>query len=196
MFDSITFKNPVVAGPLVDPGMIAECLIFYRKVKIVGNTGTLKKLLKAIPPLVLLELLRNDKLEFHYLEDQIGVQSQQHQTKGTVHSLISFSSPQHTIDQEAPTLFREAAKGTIYARKFAGFIKPFRHNAFDQSSVFLDLSDSKVTEPAVKNYIAIMAPEYTNSNQIRFPIEERDLGSGFQVVKMRCSWEGGSLGNS
>src|ERR1039457_1164955 len=133
MFDSIAFKNPVVPGPLVDPGMIAECLIFYRRVKIIGNTGTLKELLKAIPPLVVLELLREGKLEFYYLEDQIGVQSQQHHTKGTVHSLISFSSPQHTIDQVASKLFREAAKDTIYARKFAGFIKPFGHQTFDQS---------------------------------------------------------------
>ncbi len=171
MFDSIAFKNPSAPGPLVDPGMIAECLIFYRRVKIIGNVGTLKVLLKAIPPLVVLELLREGKLEFYYLEDQIGVQSQQHHTKGTVHSLISFSSPQHTIDQVASKLFREAAKNTIYARKFARFIKPFGHNAFDQSSVFLDLSDITVTEQAVTKFIAITVPEYTNIDQIRFRIE-------------------------
>ena len=59
MFDSITFKNTVGPGPLLDIGAIAEALLFYGRVSIVGNSATLKALLSGIPPFVVLGLLRD-----------------------------------------------------------------------------------------------------------------------------------------
>ena len=48
MFESIVFKNSYTHDQNIDIGALAESLIFYGKVKIVGNQGTLKFLLKKI----------------------------------------------------------------------------------------------------------------------------------------------------
>jgi hypothetical protein len=56
MFDAITYKNAIGPGPLIDIGALAEGLLFYGRVAIVGNSGTVRDLLGRIPPLVLLSL--------------------------------------------------------------------------------------------------------------------------------------------
>ncbi|MDO8414313.1 MAG: hypothetical protein Q7S51_11060, partial [Gallionellaceae bacterium] len=73
MFESIIYKNAIGPGPLIDIGALAEGLIFYGRVVVVGNTGTLKNILEQIPPFILLSLLRDGRVEFHYLADQVGV---------------------------------------------------------------------------------------------------------------------------
>jgi hypothetical protein len=58
MFESIVYKNAPGPGPLIDIGALAEGLIFYGRVVVVGNTATLKGLLARVPPFVLLSLMR------------------------------------------------------------------------------------------------------------------------------------------
>ncbi len=46
MFLSVLYRNIPGPGPLIDIGALAEGLLFYKRVSVVGNTGTLKHLLK------------------------------------------------------------------------------------------------------------------------------------------------------
>lgn len=49
MFKAITYKNTIGPGPLIDIGALAEGLLFYERVAIIGNTGTVRDLLSQIP---------------------------------------------------------------------------------------------------------------------------------------------------
>ena len=98
MFESIIYKNSIGPGPLIDIGALAEGLLFYGRVSIVGNTGTVKDVLARIPPFVLLSLMREGRLEFYYLTDQTGVSTNQATNGRSLHGLVQFSSPNNSID--------------------------------------------------------------------------------------------------
>jgi hypothetical protein len=180
MFDSITFRNTVGPGPLLDVGAIAEALLFYGRVSIVGNSGTLKALLAAIPPFVALGLLRDKRLEFHYLADQTGVSSAPTTTGRSLHELMRFSSPQHTIETVGQKAFRVAAGDTGQARlassQFARLLHSLSHEEFDQKAVLASLRDHRATERTVSALLSLAAPGYTTGEPLRFRIEQQNQG--------------------
>ena len=177
MFDSITFKNTVGPGPLLDIGAIAEALLFYGRVSIVGNTGTLKSLLAGIPPFVVLELLKDKRLEFHYLADQACVSSTQTTTGRNLHDLVRVSSPMHTIEKVGPEVFRAAAGNTGQARvgssQFTGLLRPFDLEGFYPLPV---LADHRAIEHSVSALLSFAAPGYTTREALRFRIEQQNQG--------------------
>jgi len=180
MFDSITFKNALGPGPLIDIGALAEALIFYGRVAIVGNTATLKDLLVRIPPLILFSLLRDGRLEFYYLEDQMGVSTIPMSNGHSLHDLIRFSSPDHTIEKVGPQVFKDAAgkysNVKIRANQFSRLLRPLNHSGLDQKEVLEVLCDSPVTEMSVRSLIRTLLPNFSFPNDLRFRIERKEKG--------------------
>lgn len=180
MFDSIVFKNSIGPGPLIDIGALAEALLFYGRVAIVGNSGTIKDLLARIPPFVLLPLMREKRIEIHYLADQIGVSSVQMSNGRSINSLIRFSSPDHTIEKIGPTAFRAAAGATgqsrIGASQFTTLLRPFDHYEFDQVSVLNALSDNLSTTASVGALIRSICPGFEIEPDFRFNLERENDG--------------------
>ena len=180
MFESIIYKNAIGPGPLIDIGALAEGLIFYDRVVIVGNSGTLKDILGRVPPFILLSLLRDGRIEFHYLEDQTGVSTTQTSDGQSRHDLICFSSPDHTIEKVGMQSFKDAAGGTGQARvgasQFVKLLRPLDHTGFDQRSILDALLDSRSTEASVESLIRIAAPDYKHLDNLRFRIERQREG--------------------
>jgi hypothetical protein len=183
MFDSIIYKNAIGPGPLIDIGALAEGLIFYGRVIIVGNTGTLKDVLRQIPPFVFLSLLRDGRIEFRYLADQIAVSTLSTSDGRSRHDLICFSSQDHTIEKVGASSFADAVGNTGQARvgasQFATLLRPLDHVGFDQRTVLEALSDQTSTDASVESLIRIVAPDYKNSGSLRFRVER--LNEGFHV---------------
>ncbi|MDD1717423.1 MAG: hypothetical protein LUQ45_04155 [Methanoregulaceae archaeon] len=177
MFESIIYKNAVGTGPLIDIGALAEGLIFYGRVAIIGNTATLKDILGRIPPFILLSLLRDGRIEFHYLSDQTGVSSMPTDSGRLRHGLVRFSSPNHTIEKIGMQAFKDAAGSSGSARvgasQFTRLLQPLDHSGFNQRAILDALSDNISTEATVESLIRIAAPEYTHREVLRFRIEQQ-----------------------
>jgi hypothetical protein len=180
MFESIIYKNAIGPGPLIDIGALAEGLIFYGRLAIVGHTGTLKEILGRIPPFVFLSLLRDGRIEFYYLADQTGVHTSPTSDGRSRHNLICFSSPDHTIEKVGTQSFKDAAGNTgqarVGARQFVKLLRPFDHAGFDQRSVLDALSDNISTEASVESLVQIAAPDYKRPGALRFRIERQNEG--------------------
>lgn len=180
MFDSIVFKNTIGPGPLIDIGALAEALLFYGRVAIVGNSGTIKDLLARIPPFVLLSLMRDKRIEIHYLADQVGVSSVEMSNGRSLKSLVRISSPDHTIEKIGPTAFRAATAATgqsrIGASQFTTLLRPFDHYEFDQVSVLNALSDNISTTASVEALIRSICPQYAIGTDFRFNLERENNG--------------------
>ena len=180
MFESIIYKNSIGPGPLIDIGALAEGLLFYGRVSIVGNTGTVKDVLARIPPFVLLSLMREGRLEFYYLTDQTGVSTNQATNGRSLHGLVQFSSPNHTIEKVGPQAFKAAAGGTsqakIGASQFTRLLRPFDHSEFDQKSILEALADNVATEASVQSLIQTVVPGFKPSHEPRFRIERQNQG--------------------
>jgi hypothetical protein len=180
MFESIIYKNSIGPGPLIDIGALAEGLLFYGRVAIVGNSATVKDVLARIPPFVLLSLMREGRLEFHYLTDQIGVSTNQTTNGRSIHQFMQFSSPNHTIEKIGPQAFKAAAGETGQAKagasQFSRLLRPIDHTEFDQKSLLEALADNVVTEASVQALIHTVVPSFKPFNAPRFKIERQNQG--------------------
>ena len=180
MFDSITFKNTVGPGPVLDIGAIAEALLFYGRVSIVGNEATLMALLSGIPPFVVLGLLQEKRLEFHFLADQAVVYSTATPAGRTLHDLTSCSFPTQTIAKVGEETFRAAAGNTAQARvrsfQFIRLLQPLDHEKFDQKAVLAALLDHDATERSVSALLSMAVPGYSTGAPLRFRIEQQKQG--------------------
>jgi hypothetical protein len=179
MFEAIAYRNAIGPGPLIDIGALAEGLLFYGRVAIVGNSGTVKDLLARIPPFVVLSMLRDGRLEFHYLEDQIGISTQEINGRSQ-HNLVAFSSPNHTVDKVGPSAFKDAAGTTTQAKigasKFTTLLRPLNYSGFDQNSVLQSFSDKQVINLSVSSLIQEVVPRFSPSRDLRFAIEREKSG--------------------
>jgi len=180
MFESITYKNAIGPGPLIDIGALAEGLLFYGRVAIVGNTSTLKYILSRVPPFIFLSLLRDGRIEFHYLADQTGVSTTQTIDGRSRHDLVCFSSPDHTIEKVGTQAFKDAGGNTgsaaVGARQFARLLRSLDHADFDQRDVLDALTDSISTDASVEALIRVAAPDYKHSGALRFRLERQREG--------------------
>ncbi|WP_294254901.1 hypothetical protein [uncultured Comamonas sp.] len=178
MFESIIYKNSIGPGPLIDIGALAEGLLFYGRVAIVGNSATVKDVLTRIPPFVLLSLMRDGRLEFYYQTDQTGVSTNQEANGRSLHGLVQFSSPNHTIEKVGPEAFKAAAGGTSQAKvgasQFSRLLRPIDHSKFDQESILEALADHVATEASVQSLIRTVVPSFRQPNELRFRIERQN----------------------
>lgn len=179
MFEAIAYKNTIGPGPLIDIGALAEGLLFYGRVVIVGNSATIKDILTRIPPFIVLSMLRDGRLEFHYLEDQIGVSTQEINGRPH-HALIAFSSPDHTIEKIGYSSFKDAAGMTsqakIGASKFTTLLRSVDHSGFDQNSVLASFADRPAINVSVSSLIREIIPHFALSKDLRFSIEREKDG--------------------
>lgn len=176
MFDKIIFKNQSGYGPLIDIGAIAEALLFYGHVSIVANSATIKYLLQKIPPFVLLDLVRNERIAILYTADQVGVSTTDRQGRLPLHSLIKFSSPEHTIDRIPSKYFYERTKNRLASSQFTKHIKQVDHGSFDQEAVLSTFDNIEVIESSVDSIVRFLAPQYSQSDTIRFRVERENNG--------------------
>lgn len=175
MFESVLFRSPSLPGPLVDAGLIAESLLFYGRVDVVGNTGIVKELLRAIPPLIVLRLLEQGRLRVYHIQHQLAVASSGDWPGVTTHSLVKASAVDDTTDRMAPSVFRQAAGDTSQAKlaasKFGELVRPIGFDMFDRGHFFQDLIRSAETDTHVTGLLSILAPEYDQGDAIRFRVE-------------------------
>lgn len=180
MFKAIAYKNTIGPGPLIDIGALAEGLLFYERVVIVGNSGTVKDILRRIPPFILLSLMRDGRIEFHYLEDQIGVSSAPLSNGKSIYGLVSISSPDHTIEKVGQRAFKDAAGGTSQARigggQFSRLLRPIDHSSFDQESILQALVDKRFTQESVLSLVREVVPEFNLPNDSYFKVERAEKG--------------------
>lgn len=179
MFESIVLKPSTTPGRLFDLGALAEAMLFYKRVHIVGNTLTLRFLLERITPRLFLSLLCDKRLAFHYLEDQIGIST----SSGwqPEHRLVRFSSPDHTAERAAASEFKRCASRAtrIEVSRLASNISSLDHQGFSQAELLKSIAHGDRASAAVASIIDKIVPEYSQAGNVQFQIESR--GDGFIV---------------
>lgn len=173
MLDSILFKNSGSHEQVIDIGALAESLIFYGKVRVLGDAGVVQYLVRKIPPLILIGLIESGRIEFQYVHDTLGVRTQKTYL-GEVHDLVKFTLLDVSYEDRAIQVFRQAARSPqarLAGYKFGRLIKKFEHDSFGQESVIKALAESSTTESSVKSMIRYLAPEYQQAENLQFKIK-------------------------
>lgn len=183
MFESIVFKNSYTHDQNIDVGALAESLIFYGKVKIVGNQGTLKYLLKKIPPAIFLDLVEREIIEFHFLLDNLAVHIRNVSETQDHYSLATLQDSKTSYNEHAFNTFKEASSRSPQAKtmayKFERKIHQLNHGSFNQSALLKKWEDSDSTENSISTILHYLAPGYVQKDKLRFRIEHLSTGGFF-----------------
>lgn len=183
MFDSIVFKNSYSHDQKIDVGALAESLIFYGKVKIVGNQGTLKYLLRKIPPAIFLDLIERDIIEFHFLSDNLAVHIRNVSETRNHYSLATLQDSKTTYNEHAFTTFKDAASSSPQAKtmayKFEKKLHQLDHGSFNQNALLKKWENSEAVESSISTILDYLAPQYIQKDKLRFRIEYPSTGGFF-----------------
>lgn len=178
MFDGIYLHHQVTEGPDFDLGVLAEAMLFYRRVYAVGGLGTVEKLLQYIPPFVLLGLLEDGRLALRCKSDHAAVMTENTGTDRERHSFTIIQVTDQDLDDEVTKLFLKATGSTSQAklavRRFVRLTRPIGHEGFDYRQAANDVQNNAYAVGAVRTVLRSVAPEYELPNPFHFHVDRRD----------------------
>jgi len=179
MFESICIRDQSMGErpePL-DLGFLAECLLFYGNVRVVGHITVLRQLVPACGPDVLLELLQRGSLKIGYLETLGAIHTQNAGSQNEKHAPLCFTSPVYTLQNAAPQIFTDAigrsGRGRRLANRFIPMVDlvPYEEGILQATRSDL-LSDSVAS--SFGEVLRVLAPEYQMPTKLIVSITEAD----------------------
>jgi hypothetical protein len=165
MFESICIRDQS-AGEKPEPldlGFLAECLLFYGNVRVMGHVTVLRQLVPACGPDVLIELLQRGSLKIGYLESLGGIHTQNSGSENEKHAPVCFTSPVYTLQNAAPAIFTEATGRSGRGRRLANrFISMVDLVPYDET--ILQATRAEIMSDSValsfREVLRVLAPEY------------------------------------
>ncbi len=99
MFESICLHNPQPVGAAFDLGILAEAMVFYRRVRIMAGPAELVSLMRICGPDSLCAALESGFIEIAYLENHLGVSTTNAGQANERHGLVFLEAPSQKLDE-------------------------------------------------------------------------------------------------
>jgi hypothetical protein len=181
VLELITINRQGANGALFDLGFLAECLLFYRKVRVVVGSEAFKSLVRRCGSDEILELCEMGCLEIEFLDNLTGVRTVR--LNGTdCHDLATVAANNIKFQQASRELVEELAgpSGKGASRLFTKFNRIVHRSEYHMEilrGARNDLLDQGYLESATGNLLSYLAPEYKISEPLVFrPHAIKDLG--------------------
>jgi hypothetical protein len=181
MFEQVLFTKKITHNvPPIDIGALAEALLFYQQVSIVGERVVLKELFSAIPTAIFLRLLEDKRIQLHIPQVSFGINSQMNPGHPSVHHVIGLAAQPDTVDRGTRRLFEAAAGGDGRAKiSGAKFAKALQAMAAPNIN-FTEAMFSPSIETMVLKALKVLAPDAPMPTDPHFRVEPVNA-SGFTV---------------
>jgi hypothetical protein len=191
MVDHVVLRR-ADGGQAVSAGQIAEALLFYQKVHLVIDRGTLLALVKQIGMPQLLSLLQRQDFSAVYCEEILGT-STDNVGAFQIHSLVAFTLSGDQIAGELKTVedrvrfdLERAGLPKAEARRFTKAflnrvpVRRFSGNHFIQGGITeaakRDVLDAEYTKQAVRRILQVIPGGYHTGPDLKFDVIESKLG--------------------
>jgi hypothetical protein len=177
MFEAICIKRQSdFTGTPIDLGFLAEALLFYRRVHLVASADIFKFLVRTCGADVLLELLRSGMLEMTYLENGLGIRTENRGTPSEKHDFVTWDFPGFACQKVLPETLQEltgkAGKGRRLAHQFLPFVKPVRFTEEDATGGLAEIQDVGYVRRTVYLLMKHFVPEYKLPQPFIFDVEQ------------------------
>lgn len=185
MFESIciTQQNKSDYSSQLDIGFLAETLLFYQSVRVIGDAGVLEQLIKRCGVDALFQLLEAGLLKFTFVENTTGIRTLDRGTTNELHAPATVGAFKNTFQEAAPKFFEEASGHRGKGRRLANhLVKKIEINSFDSTllnKVVEDFENEAYLREASAALIALIAPEYRPPSEIEFRLER--VNDNFRV---------------
>lgn len=190
MFERITINRQGFNGEPIDLGFLAECLVFYEKVRVISDVEIFRFLVRCCGPDELLELLTMGALEIEFFENNSGVQTVETNI-GPLHELMAFTSHSTRYLQVSRKLFDELSgpSGRGASKLFSRFQRFVQRSTYTKEELAVartDWIDRAYTASAAKSLLSLLAPEYLAPEPLIFEVDAvpgaAHTGGTFKVV--------------
>ncbi|HSY73846.1 MAG TPA: hypothetical protein VK810_00105 [Dongiaceae bacterium] len=180
MFETICIRNQYKSNDPIDLGFLAEAMLFYQQVRIVGNHVVLKQLVKQCGADTLIELLKNGFLKISYQTNNAGIQTLNTNSPNEIHSPILFSSTSTALQNIAPQIFIEATgrsgRGRRLGNRFASLVETVSYPETMTKAIEVDFAAKNYVKEAVLRLLKIHTPEYKIPSPFEFEIIQNAKG--------------------
>ena len=178
MFESILIKGHSDNNEQFDPGLLAEAMLFYSRVKLVCYPFTLPILFQKFPPLMLLRALEQGILEIYYVHEQTLIATYDAGTNREMHQFFRANKQNSIYPDFVENLFYEAAGKSFLAKlaskKFARLLKVISYEGFNEQVIIDDVLDSKYMVNTVCKVLEDLIPSYRPPKDLVFFGEKKD----------------------
>ena len=186
MFERITINRQSLTGEPIDLGFLAECLLFYNKVRVIADAGVFPYLVRCCGPDELLELHDTGVLEIEFFDNMTGVATAESNI-GPLHELKAFHTQSMRYPQVSRKLFDElsGASGKGANRMYRSFERFVERSAY--TTDMLQESQADILDPAylvaaVGSLLPLLAPKYPVPKPLLFRVATVLKGGTYTVT--------------
>jgi hypothetical protein len=180
MFEAICIRNQNEGKNPIDIGFLAEALLFYQQVRIIGNDSAVEQLVKQCGAETLIELLKGGFLKISYQTMNAAMQTLNTNSPNEIHSPIFFSAPRLALQNVAPKVFTEvtgrSGKGRRLGNRFIALVDSIPKTDTIGRAFEEDLSLENYINKAVVKFLSIHVPEYQIPQPFEFRIIKQEKG--------------------
>jgi hypothetical protein len=180
MFETICIRNQNEGNNPIDIGFLAEAMLFYQQVRIIGNPTSIEQLVKQCGAETLIELLKSGFLKISYQTMNAAMQTLNTNTPNEIHSPIFFSTPRYSLQNFAPKLFTDITgrngKGRRMGNRFIALVDSIPTTDKIGQAFEGDLSSGDYINKAVLRFLSLHVPEYQIPQQFEFRIIKQEKG--------------------
>jgi hypothetical protein len=192
MFEHIVLRR-AEGGLPVSAGQIAEALLYYQKVHVFIDRGTLFDLIRQIGTARVLTLLRRPEISAVYCEEMLGTRTESvgvsqyhnyiaftlagHENVGqlkTAPERLRYEIERQGLSKQEARRFSSAFLQLVPVRKFSG-------NHFLQGGIThaaqRDLLDTEYSAQAIRKAVAVLPGGYELGDDFQFEVINSGLGS-------------------
>ena len=180
MFEAICIARQTQdgAGLTIDAGLLAEALVFYQKVTVVGHAEVLRQLIRICGPDTLITLVGEGHLAFAYDPVLGAVATENVATALERHTLCNVEPQRSGLQDVAPDVFMEATgkpgRSRRLARRFIEHASVLPHDASILDAARRDFQEPQYVEECVGYILAGLAPGYRQPSPLEFALREDD----------------------
>lgn len=179
MFDSLVLRRHRAGPDLVDPGFLAECLIFYGTVHVAAGRAVLSDLVRKVEGNSLFALIDEGYLVVHYADRDFGVITHNTNTPMERHAFTDLKiEGSMDLDRAVASAFENAGRSRRQVRAFTKRVVPDEPNVTATlEAVRADALDEEFCSDAVRVALQHLAPDY-NPGQLEFfvePVDDREV---------------------
>ncbi len=191
MFEHIVLRR-AEGGLPISAGQVAEALLYYQKVHLFIDRGTLFNLIQQIGTGRILTLLHRAEVSAVYCEEMLGTHTESVGVS-SCHNYVAFTltghegvgqlkTPLERLQYEIERQGIQKAEAKRFSRAFLDLVpmRKFSGNHFLQGGITdaakRDLLDIEYAEQAIRKAIAVTPGGYAVGDDLRFEVINSDLG--------------------
>ena len=180
MFEAIALSSRSAPGRDFQIGELAESLLYYGTVHLVGNGGLIAGLSTSIGTLQTLELIERGYLRIHFEKQMLGIQTNTDTNGRQFHDIVKFGA----VDQEPKDFIRNALEKAGWERyqaktmasRFAKKVEEYDYPDYNGAWAKSSFLDQRFVRAVIPKYFEQFGASDSLPNDFKFEVSEDASG--------------------